>query len=85
MEFVEIKKAVLLLCFFLLAELSVGVNLAVNHVDIVAFPEAVSGDVPEVFLVAAARGVAWFAHIGGFIAGLILVNKFQKRKVSFNW
>ncbi|MCH8126235.1 rhomboid family intramembrane serine protease [candidate division KSB1 bacterium] len=27
-------------------------------------------------------GVAWFAHIGGFIAGLIFVNKFQKRKVQ---
>ncbi len=27
-------------------------------------------------------GVAWFAHIGGFIAGLILVNLFQKRRTT---
>lgn len=27
-------------------------------------------------------GVAWFAHIGGFIAGLILVNRFQKRRTT---
>lgn len=26
-------------------------------------------------------GVAWFAHIGGFIVGLVLVNFFQKRRV----
>ena len=30
-------------------------------------------------------GVAWWAHIGGFIAGMALVNKFQKRKVTLNW
>ena len=30
-------------------------------------------------------GVAWWAHIGGFIAGLALVNKFQKRKVTLYW
>jgi len=24
-------------------------------------------------------GVAWFAHIGGFISGIILVNIFKKR------
>jgi membrane associated rhomboid family serine protease len=27
-------------------------------------------------------GVAWFAHIGGFVAGLIFVNRFQKRRVQ---
>lgn len=27
-------------------------------------------------------GVAWFAHIGGFVAGLIFVNKFKKKKVQ---
>jgi len=27
-------------------------------------------------------GTAWFAHIGGFVAGLIFVNKFQKRRVE---
>jgi membrane associated rhomboid family serine protease len=26
-------------------------------------------------------GVAWFAHIGGFVVGLVLVNFFQKRPV----
>jgi len=26
-------------------------------------------------------GVAWFAHIGGFVVGLVLVNFFQKRRV----
>lgn len=30
-------------------------------------------------------GVAWWAHIGGFIAGLVLVNRFQKRKVTLHW
>jgi membrane associated rhomboid family serine protease len=27
----------------------------------------------------AAGGVAWFAHIGGFIAGLVLINLFRRR------
>jgi len=27
-------------------------------------------------------GIAWFAHIGGFIAGMILVSFFQKRRVT---
>ncbi len=26
-------------------------------------------------------GVAWFAHIGGFVVGLVLVNFFEKRRV----
>ena len=30
-------------------------------------------------------GVAWWAHIGGFLAGMILVNKFQKRKIFVWW
>jgi len=30
-------------------------------------------------------GVAWFAHIGGFIAGLILVNRFQKREAEISF
>ena len=25
-------------------------------------------------------GVAWFAHIGGFLAGVVLVGLFKKRK-----
>ena len=32
-----------------------------------------------------AGGVAWFAHIGGFIAGMFLVNKMQKRRVTLWW
>ncbi len=28
-------------------------------------------------------GVAWWAHIGGFVAGLVLVGIFKKRKVRF--
>lgn len=28
-------------------------------------------------------GVAWFAHIGGFIAGMLLVGVFKRRKVRF--
>lgn len=28
-------------------------------------------------------GVAWFAHIGGFVAGLLLVGLFKRRSVSF--
>jgi membrane associated rhomboid family serine protease len=28
-------------------------------------------------------GVAWFAHIGGFIAGLFLIGLFKKRAVNF--
>ena len=27
-------------------------------------------------------GVAWFAHIGGFLAGVVLVGLFKKRRVS---
>ena len=30
-------------------------------------------------------GVAWFAHIGGFIAGLILVNIFRLRRQQPTW
>lgn len=30
-------------------------------------------------------GVAWFAHIGGFLAGMILVSLFQKRRVTVSW
>lgn len=30
-------------------------------------------------------GVAWWAHIGGFITGILLVNKFQKRRVTLYW
>lgn len=30
-------------------------------------------------------GVAWFAHIGGFIAGLILVNLFRQRQQQSRW
>lgn len=29
----------------------------------------------------AGGGVAWFAHIGGFVAGMILIGLFKKRKV----
>lgn len=32
-----------------------------------------------------AGGVAWFAHIGGFIAGLILVNLFRQRQHQSRW
>ncbi|HHM24125.1 MAG TPA: rhomboid family intramembrane serine protease [Bacteroidetes bacterium] len=32
-----------------------------------------------------AGGVAWFAHIGGFLAGMYLVNKMQRRKVTIWW
>ena len=28
-------------------------------------------------------GVAWFAHIGGFVAGLLLVGLFKQRTVRF--
>ena len=28
----------------------------------------------------AGSGVAWFAHVGGFFAGLILIRKFEKRR-----
>jgi membrane associated rhomboid family serine protease len=28
----------------------------------------------------AGSGVAWFAHVGGFIAGLLLIRKFEKRR-----
>lgn len=30
-------------------------------------------------------GVAWFAHIGGFLTGLIFVNKFQKKRAEVWW
>ncbi len=30
-----------------------------------------------------AGGVAWWAHIGGFIAGMVLVGAFKKRRVRF--
>lgn len=30
---------------------------------------------------ASSAGVAWYAHIGGFIAGVLLIGWFQKRKV----
>lgn len=30
-------------------------------------------------------GVAWFAHIGGFIAGLVLVNIFRRRRQQATW
>jgi membrane associated rhomboid family serine protease len=29
---------------------------------------------------ASAGGVAWFAHIGGFVAGLLLIRRFEKRR-----
>ncbi len=32
---------------------------------------------------ASTGGVAWFAHIGGFVAGLVLVNLFARRPASF--
>lgn len=32
---------------------------------------------------AAAGGVAWFAHIGGFIAGLVLIGLFKRRDIPF--
>ena len=31
---------------------------------------------------AASAGVAWYAHIGGFIAGILLIGFFQKRNVT---
>lgn len=30
-------------------------------------------------------GVAWFAHIGGFVAGLILVNLFKGKRKNIDW
>ncbi|MBS1252785.1 MAG: Rhomboid protease GluP [Anaerolineales bacterium] len=30
-------------------------------------------------------GVAWFAHIGGFVAGLVLVNIFRQRRPRSTW
>jgi membrane associated rhomboid family serine protease len=30
-------------------------------------------------------GVAWFAHVGGFLAGMYLVKKMQKRPVYYWW
>ena len=29
------------------------------------------------------QGVAWFAHIGGFLAGMALIGLFKKRSVPF--
>lgn len=36
-------------------------------------------------IIGSGGGVAWFAHIGGFIAGLLLINVFEKKsyKVSY--
>jgi membrane associated rhomboid family serine protease len=28
-------------------------------------------------------GIAWYAHIGGFVAGMALIGVFKKRKVPF--
>jgi membrane associated rhomboid family serine protease len=30
-------------------------------------------------------GVAWFAHIGGFLAGFILIGFFKRRSVPWGW
>ena len=30
-------------------------------------------------------GVAWFAHIGGFVAGCLLIGLFKRRTVSWGW
>ena len=30
-------------------------------------------------------GVAWWAHIGGFVAGLILVKRFERRRIDYHW
>jgi membrane associated rhomboid family serine protease len=30
-------------------------------------------------------GVAWFAHIGGFAAGMLLVGLFKRRSVPWGW
>jgi hypothetical protein len=30
-------------------------------------------------------GVAWWAHIGGFILGIVLMNLFPKRKPGDKW
>lgn len=30
-------------------------------------------------------GVAWFAHIGGFVAGLVLINIFRQREQRSTW
>lgn len=30
-------------------------------------------------------GVAWFAHIGGFVAGCILIGFFKRRRVPWGW
>ena len=30
-------------------------------------------------------GVAWFAHIGGFAAGVLLVGLFKRRSVPWGW
>jgi membrane associated rhomboid family serine protease len=32
-----------------------------------------------------AGGVAWFAHIGGFAAGLVLIGFFKRRSVPWGW
>jgi hypothetical protein len=44
----------LLRWFGLIAKLSIGLNFAINQMDIVAFPETIRGDIPEIFLVATA-------------------------------
>jgi membrane associated rhomboid family serine protease len=30
-------------------------------------------------------GIAWFAHVGGFLAGLLLIVFFKKRNSKFSW
>ena len=30
-------------------------------------------------------GIAWFAHVGGFLAGLVLIVFFKKRNSKFSW
>ncbi len=29
------------------------------------------------------QGVAWFAHVGGFVAGIVLIGPFKRRNVPF--
>ena len=39
----------------------------------------------NVFVAGGGGGVAWFAHIGGFVAGFLLIGKFEKKRYKVHY